>query len=77
MPLPDSPWTQGKCALKALQYMAVGIPAVVSDVGINSEAVLDGECGFVVRNESEWMDRIQTLLSNRALRRQLGDSARK
>jgi hypothetical protein len=28
LPLDDGPWERGKCALKALLYQAVGIPAV-------------------------------------------------
>ena len=35
MPLEDTPWTRGKCAYKALQYMAAGIPPVADDVGVS------------------------------------------
>jgi hypothetical protein len=39
MPLPDTPSARGKCGCKALQYMALGRPAVVSPLGINREIV--------------------------------------
>ena len=39
MPLPDDEWSRGKCGMKALQYMAFGIPPVVSPVGVNATAV--------------------------------------
>ena len=46
MPLIDDEFQRYKSALKALQYMAVGIPALVSPIGINSSIVEDGVHGF-------------------------------
>ena len=76
MPLPDTDFTRGKCALKALQYLAVGTPAVVSDVGVNAEAVPDGQCGFVVRTDQEWIEALTRLLRDPALRAQMGQAGR-
>ena len=39
MPLPDTPWTRGKCAYKLIQCMACAIPVVAYRVGANVEAV--------------------------------------
>ena len=41
MPLYDDEISKGKCGFKAIQYMALGIPAVVSPVGVNSKIVED------------------------------------
>ncbi len=76
MPLPDDPWTRGKCGLKALQYMALGAPAVVSPVGVNTEIVADGVNGFLASGENEWVAKLDRLLSSRKLRERLGKSAR-
>jgi glycosyltransferase involved in cell wall biosynthesis len=76
MPLPDGPWERGKCGLKALLYQAVGIPAVVSDVGVNRAVVKDGTTGFVVPNAAAWRERIEALVRDRELRRELGSRAR-
>ena len=50
-PLPDDEWVKGKSGLKALQYMALGLPVVASNVGCNDRVVLDGETGFLVSSE--------------------------
>jgi len=62
MPLPGTDWARGKCAFKALQYMALGIPAVVSGVGANLQAVADGTTGFICRTEQEWYERLEELI---------------
>ena len=38
-PLPDDPWTRGKCGLKVLQMLARGRPVVASAVGVQVEQV--------------------------------------
>jgi glycosyltransferase involved in cell wall biosynthesis len=74
MPLPDTPWTRGKCAYKALQYMASGIPAVVDDVGISASAV--GIGGRAVRNADQWVEALTELAGSAALRAEIGARGR-
>ena len=77
MPLPDDEWARGKCGMKALQYMALGIPPVVSPVGVNETIVRDGINGFLASTQEQWVDRIALLLEDESLRRRLGQDARK
>jgi len=77
MPLPDDEWSRGKCGMKALQYMALGIPPVVSPVGVNATIVRAGGNGFWASTEEEWIDRIALLLGDESLRRSLGEEARR
>lgn len=76
MPLPDEPWARGKCGMKAIQYMAVGVPAVVSPVGANRTVVRDGIDGYHAASDDEWVDRLERLLADAELRQRLGRAAR-
>jgi glycosyltransferase involved in cell wall biosynthesis len=76
MPLPDAEWERGKCGLKALQYMALAIPPVVSPVGVNTEIVRHGENGFLARSESDWVECLNRLLGSPELRARLGAKGR-
>ena len=76
MPLYDYPNSRGKCAYKALQYMAAGVPPVVSDVGINSQVVEHGVCGFVVKELQNFDVFIEKLIKNRSLIAKMGAVAR-
>lgn len=76
MPLPDDDWSKGKCGLKALQFMALGIPTVCSPVGVNTKIIQDGENGFLANSEDEWIDKLTRLLRSRELRDRLGMGGR-
>jgi glycosyltransferase involved in cell wall biosynthesis len=76
MPLPDEPWARGKCGMKAIQYMGVGIPAVVSPVGANREIVVDGVTGLHASSDAQWVDSLHRLLGDEPLRRRLGAAGR-
>jgi glycosyltransferase involved in cell wall biosynthesis len=74
MPQPDTPWNRGKCAYKAIQYMAAGIPVIADDVGVASSVVADG--GVVVRSEPEWLEALHALARDTRLRTELGKRGR-
>ncbi len=76
MPLPDENWSRGKCGLKALQYMALGIPTICSPVGVNSTIIKDGENGFLAGGKDEWIAKIKMLIHSAALRRKIGVAGR-
>lgn len=71
-PMPDNPWTRGKCALKILQYMAAGLPVVASPAGVNRDVVVDGETGYLAVSESQWTDALQKLIDDAGLRERQG-----
>ncbi|TAF32144.1 MAG: glycosyltransferase [Cytophagales bacterium] len=76
MPLHADAWSEGKCGFKALQYMALGIPAVVSPVGVNKDIVQNGENGFLCKSEAEWQEALLLLLRSAAKRQLMGQKAR-
>jgi len=76
MPLPDDEWAKGKCALKGLQYMALGTPTVMSPVGVNADIIQDGLNGFLARSEEDWFEKLSRLIESPRLREELGNAAR-
>src|SRR5688572_15988521 len=76
MPLPDDRWSKGKCGLKALQFMALGIPTVCSPVGVNTDIIQDDRNGFIAGSEEEWVDKLGRLIRSHELRQRLGQAGR-
>jgi glycosyltransferase involved in cell wall biosynthesis len=77
MPLEDTEWARGKCGLKLLQYMAVGVPAIASPVGVNRDIITTGDNGFFASTEQEWYDRLELLCRQPQLRRHIGLAGRR
>jgi glycosyltransferase involved in cell wall biosynthesis len=76
MPLTDDVWAKGKCGFKALQYMALGIPALVSPVGVNTEIVNHGLNGYICYTTDDWKNYLKELLVDVERRTQMGRAAR-
>jgi len=76
MPLPDNPWTRGKCGFKALQYMSLGLPAVCSPVGVNRKIVRHGETGYLADTPEQWNSALETLINDRDRRNRMGEAGR-
>lgn len=78
-PLPDEEWVYGKSGLKALQYMALGIPTIATAIGANFRIITDGENGFLVKpgNHDGWKQRILQLANDMPLREKTGTLARR
>lgn len=76
MPLRDTPWEQGKCAYKLIQYMACGLPTVASPIGANRDVVIEGVTGFFADTANEWVEKMELLLCDTALRQDFGQAGR-
>ncbi len=74
MPLRDDVWAQGKCGFKALQYMALQIPSVVSPIGVNKEIIQNGENGYLCSSEEEWENTLSSLIENKEQRIKIGQN---
>ncbi|MGH6987736.1 MAG: glycosyltransferase family 4 protein [Caulobacteraceae bacterium] len=76
MPLRDTDWARGKCALKLLTYMACGLPIVASPVGMSAEVLAMGCVGFAAETLADWEDAIASLIVDDRLARHMGERGR-
>jgi glycosyltransferase involved in cell wall biosynthesis len=75
-PLPDEEWVLGKSGLKALQYMALGIPTVAQRIGANLGIIEHGVNGLLAGSPAEWVECLLALIRDPELRRRLGEAGR-
>lgn len=74
-PLQDSRFNRCKSPIKFLEYSALGIPGIYSRIAPYSSIVVDGVNGLLAGDEYEWDDKLNLLVENPKLRRQLGQAA--
>jgi glycosyltransferase involved in cell wall biosynthesis len=75
-PLADTVFNTSKSHIKALEYMAQGIPVIASDRPAYREMVVDGVTGYLVRSEDEWRTRLTELINDEGMRAEMGAKGR-
>ncbi len=54
-------WALGKCPMKDIQYMALGVPCVATRFGTSLESIQQGVNGFLCDSEEDWGDALVAL----------------
>ncbi len=71
-----SEWILGKSGFKAIQYLAVGTPFVMTPLGVCAEIGKPNSTHFNATGAEEWYNSLDKLLSDSGLRKQMGESGR-
>jgi glycosyltransferase involved in cell wall biosynthesis len=77
MPLMDTLFNRAKCALKAIEYMACGVPIIVSPVGEANVIIKNGTNGFLADSPEEWLKTFLLLARDINLRKTIGKAGQK
>jgi glycosyltransferase involved in cell wall biosynthesis len=75
-PLGDDAWSTAKSGFKAVQYMASGVPFVMSPVGVCATMGIAGETHLTAVTDDEWLAALRRLLSDAELRARMGRAGR-
>lgn len=76
MPLDDSPWSQGKCGFKLIQYMACAKPTISTPLEANVK--IDHENGNLFASSTEdWLNCFEKIYLNREHFKEIGNKNRR
>lgn len=76
VPLAPIEFNESKSWLKALEYMTLGKPVVVSNMPEQAKLVTHGDDGFLADSQEEFADYVQRLIYDHELRARMGERAR-
>jgi len=71
-----NPFCEAKSEIKYTEAAILGIPTVASRIEAYEFAIRDGETGFLASSTDEWIIKLEQLIANPSLRRQIGEAAR-
>ncbi|WP_407378851.1 glycosyltransferase domain-containing protein [Methanobrevibacter sp.] len=77
IPLVNTEFNKCKSELKYIEFSALGIPVVASDMNVYNEAIEDGVTGFLANNEDEWVNKLSMLIEDPILRNGIVNNARR
>ena len=75
IPLVTNDFNKCKSELKYIEFSALGVPVVASDMNVYNEAIEDGVTGFLANNEDEWVDKLSLLIDDPTLRNGIVNNA--
>lgn len=75
-PLVNNDFNRCKSELKYIEYTALGIPTVASDIEGYREVIIDRFNGFLARNQTDWIKKISKLIEDNAFRHAMVNNAR-
>lgn len=70
-----NPFCDAKSEIKYTEAAIVNVPTIASRIGAFEFAIRDGETGFLAGNEDEWTAKLEALVTDPNLRRQMGEAA--
>ena len=75
IPLVDNNFNRCKSELKYIEFSALGVPVVASNINVYNEAIVDGVNGYLASNEDEWVDKLSILIEDPILRNGMVNNA--
>ncbi|HEX7190045.1 MAG TPA: glycosyltransferase family 4 protein [Thermoanaerobaculia bacterium] len=75
-PIDDDAWSAGKAGFKAVQYMATGVPFVMSPVGVCATMGIAGRTHLLATTDAEWHDALLKLIGDARLRESMSIEGR-
>ena len=75
-PVFNDEWTLGKSGLKSLQFMALGIPTIATNIGNIKNIIKNNYNGYLVNDHKEWEIALLNLIDDSNKRKLFGNRSR-